>query len=271
MHTNLNVRNSFFYSIPPVTRNLLLINILVWLACAVSGGRLVYFLGLFSIDGGHFSPYQLVTYMFTHQAFSHLFFNMFALFMFGRSMESYWGPKRFLTYYLVTGIGAGLIQLLVCHLQGIDSLTIGASGSVFGILLAFGMTFPNAPLFLMFIPVPIKAKYMVLGYGLLELYYGVANQSGDDVAHFAHLGGMLFGIILILYWRNDNLSGRFNRWWRQRKNPKNGYRRSETDYGYNQREKEKEKKIDSILDKIKKSGYNSLSESEKKTLFDAKK
>ena len=138
-----------------------------------------------------------------------MFFNMFALFMFGRSLEYYWGAKRFLIYYMVTGIGAGLIQLLVCYLTGAFSFTIGASGSVFGLLLAFGMIFPNIPLYIMFIPVPVKAKYMVIGYGLLEVYLGFANRAGDNVAHFAHLGGMIFGIFMILYWRkkgigNDN-------------------------------------------------------------------
>jgi membrane associated rhomboid family serine protease len=141
--------------------------------------------------------------MFTHAAFDHIFFNMFALFMFGGVLENYWGQKRYLIYYLATGIGAGLVQLLVCHLQGYiyPVPTIGASGAVFGLLLAFGMLFPDTPLFLMFVPIPIKAKYMVIGYGLIEFFFGVANNTGDNVAHFAHLGGMLFGIILILYWR----------------------------------------------------------------------
>jgi membrane associated rhomboid family serine protease len=104
---------------------------------------------------------------------------------------------------MVTGIGAGLVQLLVFHLQGITYPvpTVGASGSIFGLLLAFGMLFPNTPLFLLFVPIPVKAKYMVIGYGLIEFFFGIANRSGDNVAHFAHLGGMLFGILLILYWR----------------------------------------------------------------------
>lgn len=198
--------NNFLSSIPQVTRNLLIINVIVWVACFLFGRMgLVGILGLHSIHTGGFYIYQLITYMFTHEEFWHLFFNMFALYMFGRSLEYYWGPKRFLIYYMVTGIGAGLVQLLVCYLQGIDALTIGASGSVFGILLAFGMIFPNVPLYLMFIPVPIKAKYMVLGYGLLELYFGISNRTGDNVAHFAHLGGMLFGIFMILYWKKKGI------------------------------------------------------------------
>lgn len=198
--------NNFLSSIPQVTRNLLIINVIVWGACFLfKQFGLVYILGLYSIPTGEFYIYQLVTYMFTHTEFWHLFFNMFALYMFGRSLEYYWGPKRFLIYYMITGIGAGLIQLLVCYLQGIDTFTIGASGSVFGILLAFGMIFPNIPLYIMFIPIPIKAKYMVIGYGLLELYFGISNRAGDNVAHFAHLGGMLFGIFMILYWKKKGI------------------------------------------------------------------
>ncbi|GHT71779.1 rhomboid family intramembrane serine protease [Bacteroidia bacterium] len=239
--------NNFLSAIPPVTRNILIINFIVWLACFVLGRT--YF-DLSEIFGLHFPTargsylFQIITYMFTHVAFSHFFFNMLAVFMFGGSLENIWGPKKYLTYYMVTGIGAGLVQLLVCYLRiksmteglpegvldiirtdGFDLLqksmnysdpkmgelnlmfntvTIGASGAVFGVLLAFGMLFPNAPIYMMFIPIPIKAKYFVVGYGLIELYLGVANRSGDNVAHFAHLGGMIFGILLILYWRNKD-------------------------------------------------------------------
>jgi membrane associated rhomboid family serine protease len=195
-------RNSFYNSIPPVTRNLLTINLVVWLACLLFK-PLEFYLALFNYDSGLFKVYQLVTYMFAHASFEHIFFNMFALFMFGGVLENYWGQKRYLIYYMVTGIGAGLVQLLVCYLQGITYPvpTVGASGAIFGLLLAFGMLFPDTPLFLMFIPIPIKAKYMVFGYGLIEFFFGVANRTGDNVAHFAHLGGMLFGFILLLYWR----------------------------------------------------------------------
>lgn len=195
-------RNNFYNFIPPVTRNLLIINAIVWLACLLFG-QLVYYLALFNYDSGYFKIYQLITYMFTHVNFDHIFFNMFALFMFGGTIENYWGQKQYLIYYLVTGIGAGLVQLLVCHWEGVVQPvpTIGASGAVFGLLLAFGMLFPETPLFLMFIPIPVKAKYMVIGYGVIEFFMGVENRTGDNVAHFAHLGGMLFGIILILYWR----------------------------------------------------------------------
>jgi membrane associated rhomboid family serine protease len=161
--------------------------------------------------------------MFLHDpnSLSHVFFNMFAVFMFGRTLEHVWGPKRFITYYLVTGIGAGLIQILVIYLRAsavlppemfsmINSVTVGASGAVFGILLAFGMLFTNAQLFIIPFPFPIKAKWFVIGYGILELIFGVANRTGDNVAHFAHLGGMLFGVFMIIYWRRkDRQHGRY--------------------------------------------------------------
>ena len=274
--------NSFFGNIPVVTRNLLLINLAVWGACFLLGSRfpLDYILGLHSLNSGNFILYQLITYQFTHLAFFHLFFNMFALFMFGRVLENYWGPSRFFTYYMVTGIGAGLIQLGICYFQDIYSVTIGASGAVFGILLAFGMIFPNVPLMIIPIPIPIKAKYLVIGYGLLELWMGFSNRSGDNVAHFAHLGGMLFGIILILYWRKKNGNYRTRDPWRQpltkkitnlfkRKPKMTVHKRPENDWDYNSRKAEDSKEIDRILEKIKYSGYDSLSENEKKRLFDA--
>lgn len=222
-----NNRNSFAGVLPLVTKNIIIINGIIWLAQFVllnrGGIDLSQQFGLHFPASSDFRLYQLVTYMFLHDpySFSHVFFNMFAVFMFGRTLEQVWGQKRFLTYYLVTGIGAGLIQILVLYLRAqallpqemfsmIDSVTIGASGAVFGILLAFGMLFPNAELFIIPFPFPIKAKWFVIGYGLLELFFGVTNRSGDNVAHFAHLGGMLFGIFMILYWRNrDRKHGRY--------------------------------------------------------------
>ena len=245
---------NIFNSTPPVSRHILIINILICLACNVFKS-LGFYLALFPVRSGYFHPYQLVTFMFTQTDFWHLAFNMFAVFMFGRVLENYWGVKKFLIYYMVCGIGSGLVQLLVCHLTGSYYPTIGASGAVFGILLAFGMLFPNAPLYLMFIPIPVKAKYLVIGYGLIELYMGFANRAGDNVAHFAHLGGMLFGLIMILYWKKkDNHNIRFFRL-----NLFNKIKKST----------KKNEEIDRILDKIKKSGYNCLSEEEKKKLFDA--
>lgn len=222
-----NRRNSFAGILPQVTKNIIIINGIIWLAQFVLLGRagidLSQQFGLHFPASSDFHLYQLVTYMFLHDpySFSHVFFNMFAVFMFGRTLEQVWGPRRFLTYYLVTGIGAGLIQILVLYLRAqsvlpqemfsmIDSVTVGASGAVFGILLAFGMLFPNSELFIIPFPFPIKAKWFVIGYGLLELFFGVANRSGDNVAHFAHLGGMLFGIFMILYWRSgDRKHGRY--------------------------------------------------------------
>lgn len=222
-----NARNSFAGVLPTVTKNIIIINGIIWLAQFVLFRRanidLSQQFGLHFVASEHFRIYQLVTYMFLHDPYSisHVFFNMFAVFMFGRTLEQVWGSKRFLTYYLVTGIGAGLIQMLVVFLRVqtvvpaemfsmVNSVTVGASGAVFGILLAFGMLFPNSQLFIIPFPFPIKAKWFVIGYGLLELFFGVANRTGDNVAHFAHLGGMLFGIFMILYWKKkDRKYGRF--------------------------------------------------------------
>jgi membrane associated rhomboid family serine protease len=182
-------------------------------------------LGLHFPGAKDFKLYQFFTYMFMHGNFAHLFFNMFAVFMFGRVLESVWGPKRFLFYYFVTGLGAAVIQELVWlnmvndvassngvsiaqQIAGDPSsnllVTIGASGAVFGILLAFGMYFPNVEMFIIPIPFPVKAKYLVIGYGAIELFAGIANFRGDNIAHFAHLGGMLFGLILVLYWKKKD-------------------------------------------------------------------
>lgn len=238
----MNQQSSGFWdSIPPVTKNIIIINVLLWLATLVfarTGVDLVSILGLHFPGAKDFYAFQLITYMFMHDTHSiaHLFFNMFAVYMFGRILERVWGPKRFLLFYMVTGIGAGLVQEAVWAYSLRDVLTlaadtqinigggqilsrpellnyfvtIGASGAVFGILLAFGMLFPDVPLYLMFIPIPIKAKYFVIFYGLAELFLGVANFGGDNVAHFAHLGGMLFGFFLIKYWKKkDADNGKF--------------------------------------------------------------
>lgn len=249
-----------FRNIPPVVKNLLIINGLFFLATIVFRDQinLTEYLGLHYWMSDGFYPHQLITYMFMHSSvdFTHVLFNMFAVWMFGRVLEQVWGSKRFLIYYIVTGLGAAIIQLLVAHFrimsieqlltpeamefvinngydlrQGIKGVsdfannpvameyfmnpnvvdavllintpTVGASGAVFGILLAFGMLFPNTELMLLFPPIPIKAKWFVLGYGAIELYMGFANNPNDNVAHFAHLGGMLFGFILIKMWKKD--------------------------------------------------------------------
>lgn len=239
-------RSAFSGVIPPVTKNIIIVNVIIWLSQVVllkSGIDLVQYLGLHYAESPGFRFYQIVSYMFLHDpgSFLHVFSNMFAVFMFGRTLEHIWGPKRFAAYYLITGVGAALVQMIIvfiriqsvksgmdasaisevyangfhASLQGmnytdaaqatlnnlLNSPTIGASGAVFGILLAFGMLFPNAELFIIPFPFPIKAKWFVIGYGVFELFFGIRNLPGDNVAHFAHLGGMLFGIILILYWK----------------------------------------------------------------------
>lgn len=229
--------------IPTITKNLLAINVLMFLALYVAGEHgidLNSILGLHFFMSDGFQPYQLVTYMFMHGSITHLFFNMFALYMFGRTLEYMWGPKRFLVYYLLAGIGAALVQEAVGLVRynialdgmspyevqevferGLDAMrqgmnfvdpslgklnlvlnstTVGASGAIYAILLGFGMLFPNEQMFVFPIPFPIRAKYFVLGYAVIELYLGVSGTA-DGVAHFAHLGGMLFGFLLILYWR----------------------------------------------------------------------
>jgi len=182
--------------------------IALWL-CQRVGIDLNFFLGLHYWQAGSFKIYQFVSYMFMHGGFIHFFFNMFALWMFGSTIERTWGAKRYLIYYFVCGLGAALVQEIVWGIgrspvalmyYGDYLITVGASGAIFGILLAFGMLYPNAPLYIMFIPIPIKAKWMVIGYGIMELFAGV-SQTGDNVAHFAHLGGMIFGFLLIMYWR----------------------------------------------------------------------
>lgn len=230
--------------IPPVTKNLILINVVMLLASLTAGGVLNIdlnsALGIYFPKSSSFQPYQIITHIFMHGGITHLFFNMFALFMFGRVLESVWGPKRFFIYYLVSGLGAALTHEAVLAIQyqklaglvgpenvqmiierGADILhsgrnfsnpamgqlnallntpTVGASGAVFGILLAFGVLFPNTRLMLLFPPIPIKAKWMVIAYGALELYLAI-TQPGSSIAHAAHLGGMIFGYILIRYWR----------------------------------------------------------------------
>lgn len=168
-----------------------------------------YILAMFYPTSDYFAPYQIITHMFMHGSISHLFFNMFAVFMFGPPLESLWGPKRFLYFYLFTGFGALILHLLVKFIEinylGASPLSenvpvLGASGAVFGLLVGFGMNFPNTQLMLLFPPIPMKAKYFVAGYAVIELFLGLGHFD-TGIAHFAHLGGALFGLLLILYWR----------------------------------------------------------------------
>lgn len=244
----LQNNSGFMGSIPIVTRNILIINVIVWFATFLLADivDINHYLGLYYFTSEYFYPHQIITYMFAHGDFSHMFFNMFAVFMFGRTLETVWGPKRFLTYYVVTAIGAALLQILISYLRytsilseipteqiplvlqkiysqgaeiallkqnytdpilgGLNSIInfpmVGASGAVFGILVAFGMLFPNVELIMIPIPIPIKAKWFVIGYGALELYLGFANNPNDNVAHFAHLGGLITGFFILMYWRS---------------------------------------------------------------------
>lgn len=225
---------------PPVVKNLLIINVVMFFGMIIFRQffsiNLNALLGLYYFQSPYFGPWQIVTHMFMHGSITHIFFNMWALWIFGKTLESVWGSKRFLIYYLVTGLGAALIHSLVLYFQwgpdvatlkaaysadkvtmkllseilrsgnpfnelgiALRTPTVGASGAVYGVLLAFGMLFPNTPLFIIPIPFPIKAKWLVIGFGALELFLGI-SQTGDNIAHFAHLGGMIFGFILIRYW-----------------------------------------------------------------------
>jgi len=233
-----------YFGLPPVVKNIILINVLMLLvdfaAKSVFGTDLTLVLGLYFPKSEQFMPLQIVTHMFMHGGFWHIFFNMYALYIFGQMLENVWGPKRFFIYYIICGLGAALTHETVigfqyAHLaqslspgdlqtvltQGtamfrhgmafqdpdmlklqllLNTPTVGASGAIFGVLLAFGVLFPNTQLMLLFPPIPIRAKYFVLFYGALELYLAIA-QPGSNIAHTAHLGGMLFGYILIRYWR----------------------------------------------------------------------
>jgi len=191
-----------FSLFPPAIKNLIIINGLFFIALTtpVIGNVLFTFGALWPVGSTRFFPWQLISYMFLHGGIGHIIFNLFALWMFGQAIENYWGTKRFVLYYFITGIGAALLQLWV-NTSGAP--TIGASGAVYGILLAFGMMFPERPIFLIFFPVPIKAKYFVAGYGAMELINGL-SRTNSGVAHFAHLGGMVVGYFLIKYWQHKN-------------------------------------------------------------------
>ena len=297
-------------NIPTITKNLLIINVLAFLAYYVLSLQhidLNNLLGLHFFLASDFHLYQLVTYMFMHANLQHIFFNMFALWMFGCVIENVWGPKKFLFYYISCGIGAGLIQELtqlgslyvLMNQSGYDvslmqlfSLsaadaqalnawtTVGASGAVYAILLAFGMLVPEERLFIFPLPVPIKAKWLITGYIVIELFSALST-TGDNVAHFAHLGGMLFGFLMIRYWRKKDTYGGFgsgdspvdkSKRYGEKHSKKSAsdyeQPRHETDWEYNARKKEEQDEIDRILDKIRKSGYDSLTKEEKRRLFD---
>ena len=315
-------------NIPVVTKNLLIINILVFIATYVVRGMnidLNDILGLHFFLASDFRIWQFFTYMFMHGGFTHILMNMFMLWMFGMVVENVWGPRKFLFYYIVCGVGAGLCQelaqyatYLVEGLANFDSVrvgttvlpmdvylnmmnTVGASGAIYGVLLAFGMLFPEERMFIIPIPVPIKAKWIIMGSIVVELFSAIGT-SNDGVAHLAHLGGMLFGFILIRYWKKHPYSGygdfgmnrghqffdRMKNTWEQRggrdtRNATNGNSESwsntsqsnnannRSDWDYNAQKKQQQEEVDRILDKIRKSGYDSLTKDEKQKLFDSSK
>ncbi|MGH8209152.1 MAG: rhomboid family intramembrane serine protease [Steroidobacteraceae bacterium] len=195
-----------FASLPPVTRAIILANIAVFLLQQVAGNTSLALGALWPLWDPLFRAWQLVTYSFLHEGFAHIFFNMFALFMFGRPLEQFWGSRRFGIYYLVCVLSAGATELVVQNATRVGGPVIGASGGVFGLLLAFAWYFPRQRLLLLFPPIPMPAWLFVTLYGALELVLGVTGAQAG-VAHFAHLGGMLGGALSIQYWR---MRGRFS-------------------------------------------------------------
>ena len=307
------------FRIPTITKNLLIINLIAFLATVVlelRGIDLKDIGGLHFFMASDFHLYQLVTYLFLHANFMHILSNMFGLWMFGCVIENVWGPKKFLFYYISCGIGAGLLQeiaqlgsfymtitaqdpsvsfgeIFAIGQQLSHQLnawtTIGASGAVYAVILAFGMSFPNERLFIIPFPFPIKAKWFVLFYVAIE-FFSALGSSGDGVAHTAHLGGMLFGFLMIRYWNRhpssgfdrgrgqqffENLKRNFEQRQRQHQQNNNNHMHAERgsskedDREFNARKRQNQEEIDAILDKIRKSGYDSLTKEEKKKLFDA--
>ena len=307
------------FRIPTITKNLLIINLIAFLATVVlelRGIDLKDIGGLHFFMASDFHLYQLVTYLFLHANFMHILSNMFGLWMFGCVIENVWGPKKFLFYYITCGIGAGLLQeiaqlgsfymtitaqdpsvsfgeIFAIGQQLSHQLnawtTIGASGAVYAVILAFGMSIPNERLFIIPFPFPIKAKWFVLFYVAIE-FFSALGSSGDGVAHTAHLGGMLFGFLMIRYWNRhpssgfdrgrgqqffENLKRNFEQRQRQHQQNNNSHMHAERgsskedDREFNARKRQNQEEIDAILDKIRKSGYDSLTKEEKKKLFDA--
>ena len=313
-----------FRQIPPITKNLLIINVLAYLAAVVMKGSGIDFNEIFGLHffmADNFHLYQLVTYMFMHGGVTHLFFNMFALWMFGCVIEQTWGSRRFLWYILACGVGAGLfqeaaqfVQYAVEGLAAYNMVNVGGmiiptseylnmwvtvrfSGPVYGILLGFGMTYPEERIFIFPLPVPIKGKWFVMLYAAIELFSALSTSS-DGVAHIAHLGGMAVGYIIIRHWRQqyerrqrassfngwetwdgyeirtrESLKDKISAWWKR--NMQGGKRHYNQESHYdkaekNRKEHEEQEEMDRILEKIKRSGYDSLTDEERRKLFDRK-
>lgn len=207
---------------PPVVKNLIIINILVWVAQLIYDRgdgvltmALTNKLALYPVSDPEFKPYQVATHMFAHASYAgnvfnyhivifHILFNMFGLYMFGRILENVWGHKRFLFFYLACGVGAAAAHLIMQAVLNDHNPAVGASGAVMGVFVAFGYLFPNTQLMIIPIPVPIKAKWVVLAYVLLDLFGGFGNIAGDNIAHFAHLGGALTGFLIVFFWNKTN-------------------------------------------------------------------
>lgn len=187
----------------PIVLNLIIINALVFVAQMVLDKTMAFtsFLALYSYSNGFFEPYQLVTHMFAHGGFFHILFNMYALWMFGSVLERVWGPKKFLIFYFVCGLAAGVAQMFAMDANG---MAVGASGAIMGLLAAFAYLFPNTEFFILPFPFPIKAKYMVAIYAAIDLFGGLHPGAADNIAHFAHLGGMVMGFILVIIWGKTN-------------------------------------------------------------------
>lgn len=191
-------------SLTPMVRNILIINVVMFLLTGFMGFRTLEFnLMLHSFHSPDFQPYQLFTHMFLHGGFYHLLFNMLGLFFLGPLLERVWGSHKFLLFYLVCGIGAAILFASISYFKGDLNPMLGASGAVYGLLMAIGMLFPNTEFMLLFPPIPIKAKYMALGLGVIALVMGLSNAPGDNIAHFAHLGGMLFAFIILKIWEKQ--------------------------------------------------------------------
>ena len=189
------------FRLTPLVRNLIIINVVVFIAQQFFGDQVTGLLSLWPIGSKNFAPYQFFTYMFAHGGMMHIFFNMFALASFAPILEHYWGDKKFLSFYMITGVGAGVLYAVVNYFlfPGAEGIMLGASGALYGILMAFGMVFPNLEIMLLFPPIPLKAKYMVFVIGGLTYFM---DRSGT-VAHLAHFGGALVGFGLITFWRSS--------------------------------------------------------------------
>jgi membrane associated rhomboid family serine protease len=278
-----------FRYFPPVIKTLLLTNVGIYFMAnfialfryrgSAVAGIIEQILYLYPIGEG-FRPWQLVTYMFMHGGLMHLLFNMFALWMFGMELENSWGSKKFLVYYLICGIGAGLSNLFVTPFFTTAAPTVGASGAIYGVLIAFGMLFPDRPILIYFL-IPIRARYFVLIYIGLEVYAGVTG-SGDGIAHFAHLGGAAVGYTYLLIDQKrmpfaSLINGAREKLYstQRKERPDDRFSRTSisnaTYHDIDDDTRITQQKIDDILDKISRSGYPSLTEEEKRILFEASK